>query len=115
MRDLSQYDRWRVDAGHGWLGDGTCGAFQIPYPATGSTLRVIASSDGDWDHCSVSLANRPPNWAEMQFIHRMFFNGDELAWEYHMPPDDHVNVHPYTLHLWRKHNFTMPVPPREFV
>jgi hypothetical protein len=122
MKDLTDLNRFRVkDADilrqFGSVGDETCGAFMIPYPRTGVTLKCLASSDAGsgWDHVSVSLPNRCPNWFEMQHIHRVFFKKEETAWEYHVNEADHVNVHPYVLHIWRKHSFVIPMPPKEFV
>jgi len=46
------------------------GAFFIPGPC-GRDLKVLASSGGEgveWEHVSVSLTNRCPNWQEMCFI-----------------------------------------------
>jgi hypothetical protein len=33
----------------------------------------------------------------------------------HVPVSDHINRHPYTLHLWRPHALEIPRPPAEFV
>jgi len=78
-------------------------------------LRVIAAVGGDWDHVSVSLAYRTPTWEELEFIKRLLFKPDEVAVQFHVPVDDHVNVHPYTLHLWRPHKQKIRLPPKIFV
>ena len=100
---------------YGGYGDETCGVFDVSHSPTGAMLKVIASSGEGWDHISVSVRNRCPNWLEMQYVHRMFFKEDETAWEYHVRPADHINIMPNCLHLWRKHGFDMPMPPGEFV
>jgi hypothetical protein len=51
----------------------------------------------------------------MQLVHRAFFKDGETAWEYHVCPSDHINVMPNCLHLWRKQNFEIPMPPKEYV
>jgi hypothetical protein len=71
MRDLRELDHRRVRTAdvlerYGSFGDGTCGVFTVPYPKTGVTLGVVASSGKGWDHVSVSLPHRTPNWGEMQ-------------------------------------------------
>ena len=76
---------------------------------------MIASVGLGWDHVSVSLPNRTPNWYEMDFVKRMFFEADEVAWQYHVPAHRHVNAHPNCLHLWRKQGFEMPLPPLSLV
>ncbi len=78
-------------------------------------LRVIASTGMGWDHVSVSTAQRLPRYAEMKHVKRICFRADEWAVEYHAPIQDHVNVHPFTLHLWRPRAETFPIPPKSLV
>lgn len=95
----------------GFVGDDTCGMFHLPSPIDKAPLRVIASSGEGWDHISVSRQNRCPNWPEMEHIKRLFFRDDETAMQLHVPPSDHINVHPFCLHLWRPHGVEIPRPP----
>ena len=117
MRNLSEPDieKYRLVTKYGSSGAPKGGAFEIPYGRAGSWLRIIASNGGGWDHVSVSLVDRCPTWFEMEFVKRLFFKPDETAWQYHVPPSDHVNRHPYVLHIWRKHGFKMPMPPKDLV
>ena len=117
MIDLTALDRYRQSAKNiwGWAGDGTCGAFAIPSKIDGQPLVVIASSEGDWDHVSVSRRNRCPNWAEMEQIALMFFRPEETAIQFHIPPTDHINTHPNCLHWWRPQQADLPRPPSIFV
>ena len=78
---------------YGFEGDETCGAFSVPSPIDRQPLVIVASSEGGWDHVSVSRKNRCPNWAEMEHIARLFFRDDETAVQFHVPPSDHINVH----------------------
>lgn len=90
----------------------------IPYKPTerpAVMLRVIASIGGGWDHVSVSLADRTPTWEELEFVKRLLFKPDEVAVQFHVPPDDHISNHPYTLHLWRPHRQRIRLPPKVFV
>jgi hypothetical protein len=96
---------------YGAHGDSTCGCFAIPSPIDGQKLGVIASAGGGWDHVSVSRSNRCPNWPEMEFVKRHFFKEDETAMQLHVPPSEHINMHPYALHLWRPQNVEIPRPP----
>ena len=79
------------------------GVFQVPHHPTGVVLKVMVSAGGRggeaWDHVSVSLPNRCPNRLEMSAVARLFFGEDEVAVQLHVQASDHVNVHPYTLHL----------------
>ena len=120
MRFDPQLERWRVL--HGQLGSDPLsdyGAFDIPGPC-GRTLKIIASS-GDpsigvlWEHVSVSLPNRTPNWAEMCFVKDLFWDKEETVMQLHVPASRHINTHPYCLHLWRPKEGDIPLPPEKAV
>ena len=120
VKNLHEIDRFRrkdadVVRYYGGIGDETCGAFEVPYPRTGVRLRVIASSDLGWDHVSVSLPNRCPNWLEMDFIKRTFFKPDEVVMQLHVADADHISVCHNCLHLWRPQSETIPLPPKVMV
>jgi hypothetical protein len=91
------------------------GCFTIPSPIDNGDLRAIASSGYEWDHVSVSRKTRCPNWPEMDFIKTLFFNADEIVMQLHVPKKDHINLHPFCLHLWKPHIKTIPLPPKELV
>ena len=70
------------------------GAFIIPAPY-GSQLKVIASSGDkdsgvDWEHVSVSTPKRNPNWREMCYIKRLFWDDEETVMQLH-PPESKGN------------------------
>lgn len=115
MRDLTLLDQFRRPdlelAYYGTTGGRGEGVFRLPHPATGVTLNCIASSGGGWDHVSVSLHGRCPNWPEMAHVARMFFRDGEAAMQLHVPATEHINCHPWTLHLWRPQAEPLPRPP----
>jgi hypothetical protein len=113
MRNLRALDVYRLDLRryYGWEGDESCGAFDLPSLIDGQSLRVIASSGSGWEHVSVSRSNRCPNWPEMEFIKRKFFGDDETVMQLHVPRSEHINEHPYCLHLWRPQHVPIPRPP----
>lgn len=120
MKNLHELDRYRLKGANiiahfGDIGGNDCGAFAILSPIDGAIMRVIASAGYGWEHVSVSRANRCPNWTEMSFIHRLFFQAHETAMQFHVPEADHVNCHPYCLHLWRPIAGDIPRPPAELV
>lgn len=120
MRNLHVLDCYRdVSADvirlYGSTGDDTCGVFVVPSKIDGGDLRIIASAGGDWDHVSVSRANRCPNWPEMEQVKRLFFQDAETAMQLHVPASDHINCHPHCLHLWRPQKAEIPRPPGIFV
>jgi hypothetical protein len=101
------------------------GAFRIPCALTSVKLVVIASAgsvDGHglgieyaWDHVSVSLQGRCPNWYEMEFIRKLFFLPEETCMQLHVPRSEHRNIHPNCLHIWRPLLVDIPRPPNGLV
>lgn len=134
MKNLTDPDieRWRIAHPAGQVPDhmrAWAGCFQVPFNAklgrlgTVVNLRVIATRGGyqgddrdteemeRWDHLSVSTATRCPTWEELEHVKRLFFKPDECAMQLHVPPRDHVNNHPYCLHIWRPIDVPIPRPP----
>lgn len=87
------------------------GAFLITGP-NNMDLRIIASSDMGWEHVSVSLVGRTPNWKEMCFVKNLFWEEDELVIQYHPTKENYINHHPNCLHMWKPKEGTIPTPPR---
>src|SRR5882672_9247876 len=77
----------------------TGGMFYAKFTPGSDTLRVIASHGDGWDHVSVSCHHRCPTWNEMSFIKSVFFFDAETVMQLHVPSSDHVNYHPFCLHL----------------
>jgi len=104
---------------HPLFGDSPAGSdygyFEIPYESY--SLSVIAASglDSGWDHVSVSLRNRCPNWKEMCFIKSLFWEPEECVIQFHPPESKYINKHPYCLHLWKPKNHEIPLPPQAFL
>jgi hypothetical protein len=96
---------------------GPYGIFRVMGPC-GAVLVIMASA-GDfivpWEHVSVSIRHRNPNWDEMSWVKEQFWNDDECVMQLHVPSSDHVNNHAYCLHLWRPLNGEIPRPPTEAV
>jgi hypothetical protein len=92
------------------------GSFEIFGPC-GTVLILLSSGDTDrtWEHVSVSCKNRCPNWQEMSFVKDLFWRDDELVFQFHPPKTDHINIHPYVLHLWRPTLEQIPMPPKYMV
>lgn len=117
MKNLHEFDEYRQInsevAFFGYIGNDKEGMFIIPY--NGAQLKIIASSDFNWDHVSVSCPDRVPTYEEMKYIKRQFFRKNEIAIEYHMPEKDHINNNPNVLHLWRPQRKKLPIPPKMMV
>ena len=91
---------------------GFAGYFVLMGP-TGAELRIMSGGkDGTgWEHVSVSLDRRTPNWREMCWVKDLFWNEDECVVQYHPPASKHINLHPNCLHLWRPVSGLFPMPP----
>ncbi len=91
----------------------TFGAFFIPSPTDSKRkLMVVCAHMGvdEWEHVSVSLPNRCPNWAEMSYIKELFWGEDETVVQFHPKKSEYVNNMPTCLHLW-KHRDGHQLPP----
>lgn len=109
-------EKFRLTNAGAWssrAADGNNGGFSIPCGE--ATLRVIASDGMGWDHVSVSLHDRCPTWAEMDFVKRMFWQDNETVMQLHVPRHMHVNCHPHCLHLWKPQGKRILLPPPEMV
>jgi hypothetical protein len=116
MRNLNLLNSFRrtdkqVQKYYGGIGDDTCGMFIVPSPIDRKPMVVIASAAAGWDHVSVSRRERCPNWIEMSRVKDLFFNDEEIAMQLHVAKENHINDHPFCLHLWRPMNTEIPLPP----
>jgi hypothetical protein len=103
-----RHGAWRSDPTYGLRG-----AFSVTGPK-GATLTIISSGtdvEFGWEHVSISLEHRNPNWDEMCFVKDLFWRDDECVVQFHPPKADYVNHHPHCLHLWRPMFTAMPTPP----
>lgn len=75
---------------------------------------VQADAQTEWEHLSVSLADRCPTWEEMCFLKDLFWEPEETVVQYHPPKSEYVNIAKNCLHLWR-YRGDMPRPPKIFV
>lgn len=116
--DGKHLDKYRKD--HPMIGPGPKGSrygfFVVEHE--GAQLAVISSGEhhssddglGDWEHVSVSLRDRCPTWDEMCFVKDLFWYAAECVVQFHVPKSEHINMHPFCLHLWKSVN-PMPLPP----
>lgn len=88
---------------------GNNGLFIVP--CENYDLKVIASDGEGWEHVSVSLKNRDPNWRQMCFIKELFWDPEDCVVQYHPPRSQYVNQHEHCLHLWRPIKEALPIPP----
>lgn len=100
--------------------DGKCGAWIIPTgQRKGEFFHVISSNATAWEHVSVKIFRkgntRIPTWLEMCKVKDMFWDKDDVAFQFHPAKENHVSIHDDVLHLWRPKHQTIPMPPLEMV
>jgi hypothetical protein len=92
------------------MGHGNNGFFR--FEREGIVFNCIASDGLGWEHVSVSLnKKRCPTWDEMCIVKNTFWDAEDCVVQFHPPKSEHVNNHPYVLHLWRSKNQLIPTPP----
>lgn len=114
-KSVGEYEKYRIKAGY-WGSDksyGITGAFIIPFRSY--KLTIMASDGMGWEHVSVSLPNRCPNWQEMCFVKDIFWKDDEIVIQYHRPKKEYINSCPNCLHMWRPINKKLFMPPKVLV
>lgn len=101
--------------------DGNNGAFFVSSPEHGWRLAIIASDGDGWEHVSVHCfkqegkQQRAPNWREMCFVKDLFWDDEDVVMQLHPKRSEYVNMHQFTLHLWRPLHATIPTPPPQLV
>ena len=74
---------------------------------------VVCSWGCGWDHVSISpkKKNIIPEWSEMCAIKDLFFKDDEAVIQIHPPKSEYINLKENCLHLWRRNDADMVLPP----
>jgi hypothetical protein len=115
----AKVERGRIMTGaYGSAPGAPYGAVKVFGPC-GSILLIMATdgiSEAEvWEHVSVSTERRCPNWEEMSAVKDWFWNDDECVVQFHPPKSEHINNHPFCLHLWRRPGHPFALPPALFV
>lgn len=120
MRNLNELNEHRrMDAElqvFGVVGDQRFGVFVLKSPVDERyDPRVLATTGAGWDHISVSTRDRCPSWEEMEHVRKLFAGHSEVWLQFGLPPEQHVNCHPYCLHWWRPLHRVIRLPPASMV
>ncbi len=119
MRARTTPELERCRRGHPKLPDTTLGDLHGFFER--GPLRIISSGSqpdqSEWEHVSVSCANRCPTWDEMCAVKDLFWTGEETVVQFHPRKSRYVNRHEFCLHLWRRigGEEMFPLPPDEAV
>lgn len=76
---------------------------------------IVISSVGNydgrwWQHVSVSRRSRMPTYDDLALVKRLFVGEHAMALQVFPKASDHVNLHPYCLHLWSPVDGESPLP-----
>lgn len=117
MFHVPEKDRIKTGPFRSDISFGNSGAFEIN---RGRTKFWVTASDGEgWEHVSVHAESegkeRTPTWSEMCWIKNIFWDESDCVIQYHPAKSEYVNVHKYTLHLWRPLNAVIPIPDKTMV
>lgn len=108
----SHLDRYRIQRKERRSPPGaTYGDFVLMNRPQPLVIVAVDGSDTGWEHVSVSLRGRCPNWIEMCDVKDLFWLPEETVMQLHPPQSRYVNNHPYCLHLWRPVGAALPLPP----
>lgn len=115
----------KVEAGRicdGYYGSKTgkpYGAFRLHGPCGVELMIMVGSARlpeaESWEHVSVSTRDRCPNWTEMTWVKRLFWEPEACVVQFMPPEADYINCHPHTLHMWRSTRVPFPMPPKILV
>lgn len=76
----------------------------IAIQCTKTGVRVIASwniyAGQKWMHVSLSRGDRLPSYEDVCRVKEEIIGPERKAIQVHPPKSEHVNIHPYCLHLW---------------
>lgn len=78
-------------------------SFLVPYKSYEFKVvcGVYPTDDGTWEHISVALKNRNPNWDEMCYMKDLFFEDEDECIQFHPKKSQYVNLHNHCLHIWK--------------
>ena len=84
----------------GWRLDSMTGFGRIIISLSG--MEMIPGDDGgEWVHASISQRDRLPTYEDLARLHSSVWP-DGYAYQVFAPPSEHINIHPFALHLWGK-------------
>lgn len=113
------------------------GAFMAESPTRAGYMLLIMAAPGGvitnnitlkpietkWDHVSIHASvnltgterNTTPTWEEMDYVKGLFWDPGDVVMQLHVNDGRKIDIHKYTLHLWRPTDKEIPLPPPELV
>lgn len=120
--------------GFGIKGD-PFGAFKCDSPTRKLHELIIMASPGGtfedggkqrtvkWEHVSVHASanftgtwvNTTPTWDEMDYVKGLFWDPADVVMQLHVNDGKKIDIHKFTLHLWRPTDKDIPLPDPDLV
>lgn len=72
----------------------------IPVSSVIVTCSPMPGHDGDIVHASIAHLQHMPTYDELVLLHRAVWGRTGWACQLFVPSPEHVNIHPFALHLW---------------
>lgn len=105
---------------------GLMGSFILPTIIPHRRLFIISSGIDNftgWEHVSIHVKERKnkkvkeviPTWSEMCVVKALFWEPEECVIQFHPPESQYVNMHAFTLHLWKQIDKEFPMPDKSLV
>ena len=93
-----------IDPSHPWVEIATTKYYRA-WMNKSQGLRVLRSlsrteNEEWWFHVSVSRQSRMPDWNDISLVKRVFLGAETEAYQVMAKESEHVNIHPFCLHLW---------------
>lgn len=82
-------------------------------PVSREVYLVMFTKQLGWEHASISPLRKKklPDWNIMCRLKDLFWTEDECCVQYHPAKKDYVNMHEYTLHMWKPYIEELVTPP----
>lgn len=71
--------------------------------------KAIELDNHEWIHLSVSRKSRIPSYEDLALVKKQFL-GERHAYQCFVPEREHINIHPYVLHLWAREDGKAVLP-----
>lgn len=91
------------------------GFYNLPGPCGKDLFVICGEAYKRWEHVSVSVKNRTPNWMEMDHVKKIFWDDEETVIQFHPRESAKINYHPFCLHLWKIEGMEFSLPPPETI
>ena len=101
-----------------FVGQDRYGLFIFELPVRGfdermnrEMVEVRLGCNDSWEWAAVLTNYRCPTWEEMDEVKGAIWDEEDCVMQLHPPESEYVNIHQYTLWLWRPLKVSIPRPP----